>query len=256
MQESAYTIAALKFYISRPCATSYPSSTLDRIHRRAHVTTPGETSELPVARGRRRPSRRAPLIAAGSLLAVAALVAAYLSVRPTLRFTNTLAAPIWLTAGQERPAMLAAGETRKFAIPRGSALVVQWNLARPLSANERPMGEELRGSAVVRASGGTIDQRASTRVGDAAYFAPLITNASDQLLHVTVNAGLEGAVDCGCAIRPGARRVFIGYYRLYQNSTVLAKDSTGHSAIFRDLGPKVVSADGTAGLRFETKDLR
>ena len=134
--------------------------------------------------------------------------------------------------------------------------MVQWNLARPLSANERPMGEEVRGSAVVRASRGTVAQRASTRVGDAAYFAPLITNASDRLLHITVNAGLEGAVACGCAIRPGARRVFIGYYHLYQNSTLVAKDSTGRSATFRDLGPKVVAPDGTVGVRFETKDLR
>jgi hypothetical protein len=218
------------------------------------MTIPGEEADLPVARGRRRASKRAPRAAALVVLALVVLVAGYLWSRPSLKFTNTLAAPIWLTAGQERPVTLGAGETRQFRIPRGSALVVQWNLARPLSANERPMGEEVRGSAVVRR--GTVAQRASTRVGDAAYFAPLITNASDRLLHITVNAGLEGAVACGCAIRPGARRVFIGYYHLYQNSTLVAKDSTGRSATFRDLGPKVVAPDGTVGVRFETKDLR
>jgi hypothetical protein len=68
--------------------------------------------------------------------------------------------------------------------------------------------------------------------------------------------GLEGAVDCGCAIKPGANRVFIGYYRLYQNSTVRARDSTGRTATFRDLGPRVTAADGTVGLRFEAKDFR
>jgi len=76
------------------------------------------------------------------------------------------------------------------------------------------------------------------------------------LLRATVNAGLEGAVDCGCAVRPGARRVFIGYYRLYRNSTVKVRDGSGRSATFRDVGPQVTSADGTIGLRFETKDLR
>jgi hypothetical protein len=109
---------------------------------------------------------------------------------------------------------------------------------------------------VVRASRGTLAQRASARGGGPAYFAPLITNATDHLLQITANAGLEGAVGCGCAIRPGASRVFIGYYHLYQNSTVAAKDSTGKTATFRDLGPKVVAADGTVGLRFESKDLR
>ena len=219
------------------------------------MTSPDNAPELPVARGRRRPNRRVPLVATVTLFFLAVLVGSYLWLHPKLEFSNTLAAPIWLTVGQGRPVMLAAGETRTFSMPRGSAVVLQWNLARPLSANERPMGEEVRGSAVVRASRGTVAQRASARAPGAAYFAPLITNATDHLLRITANAGLESAVSCGCAIRPGGRRVFIGYYHLYQNSTVAAKDSTGRAATFRDLGPKVVAADGTIGLRFESKDL-
>jgi hypothetical protein len=73
---------------------------------------------------------------------------------------------------------------------------------------------------------------------------------------VVVNAGLEGSVDCRCAVRPGARRVFIGYYRVYSNSTVRATDPAGRSATFRDLGPNVTAADGVLGLRFESKDFR
>jgi hypothetical protein len=91
---------------------------------------------------------------------------------------------------------------------------------------------------------------------DGNFFAPLITNASQDLLRVTVNAGLEGALDCGCAVRPGGRRVFVGYYRLYQNSTVQGRASGGRAATFRDLGPSVVAPDGTLGLRFEGRDLR
>jgi hypothetical protein len=138
----------------------------------------------------------------------------------------------------------------------GSSVVVQWNLARPLSADERPMGEELRGSVIIKEPRGPIRQSASSRGAGVDYFAPLITNASTDLLRVTVNAGLEGAVDCGCAVRPGARRVFIGYYRLYQNSTVQARNSAGRGATFRDLGSSVTTSDGTVGLRFEAKDLR
>jgi hypothetical protein len=191
------------------------------------------------------------------LLGVAAALAGwYLLSRPRLIFTNHLAAPVWVAVGHRFPVTVPAGGTARLAVPGGGSLVVQWNLARPLSADERPMGEEMRGSLVVREPRGTIHQSASARGTDTDYFAPLITNAGEDLLRVTVNAGLEGAVDCGCAVRPGAKRVFIGYYRLYRNSTVSARTGDGRTARFRDLGPSVMTPDGTVGLRFETKDLR
>jgi hypothetical protein len=122
------------------------------------------------------------------------------------------------------------------------------------------MGEAIRGSAVLTDPSGTVRLRAASRTMDTAYFAPLITNASTQPLRVLVNAGLAGAVDCGCMVRPGTRRVFIGYYRLYRNSTVQVRTAGSGagkgSAEFRDLGPQVTSPDGTVGLRFEDKDLR
>jgi hypothetical protein len=117
------------------------------------------------------------------------------------------------------------------------------------------MGEEVRGSVVKGDPRGTVRLSAAHRGAAGDYFAPLITNASSDLLRVKANAGLEGALDCGCAVRPGARRVFIGYYRLYGNSTVEARTADGRAATFRDLGSSVVSPDGALGLRFESKDL-
>jgi hypothetical protein len=209
----------------------------------------------PVSRARRRPPRAAPIVLA-LLLVAAAAAGWYLFSRPTLVFTNGLAAPIWVAIGENGPLKLAPGATVRLPLSGRGAQVVQWNLARPLSADERPMGEELRGSLVIRDPRGTIRHSATVRATGIDYFAPLISNASEDLLRITVNAGLEGAVDCGCGVRPGARRVFVGYYRLYRNSTVRGKTGDGRSATFRDLGPSVITLDGTVRLRFEAKDLR
>jgi len=217
--------------------------------------TTTSSQEAPFTRPRRRPPRIAPALT-GLLLVVAVALGWYLLSRPRLVLTNELAAPIWVAVGQEGPVTLAPGATQSLALPRSGATVVQWNLARPLSADERPMGEELRGSFVVREPRGKVHRRATVRAAGAEYFAPLITNATDTLLRITANAGLEGAVDCGCAVRPGATRVFVGYYRLYQNSTVRARDPQGRTAMFRDLGPQVIRRDGTVGLRFESRDFR
>ena len=141
------------------------------------------------------------------------------------------------------------------AVPRGGTPVAEWELVRPLSADDKPMGDEIRGAIVLRGRG-TLADSAWVRQGDADYFAPLVTNQSGELLRVTVNAGLLGARDCECAVRPGANRVFLGYYRLYGNSTVQVRAPSGAEATFRDLGARVTNRDGTVGLRFEDRDLR
>jgi hypothetical protein len=190
-----------------------------------------------------------------ALLALVAGAAVYLLIgRTRLRFTNRLAAPVRLAIG-ERVDTVPGGMTVELDVPRGGTSVAEWELVRPLSADDRPMGEEIRGAVVLRRRGRLADS-AWVRQGDADYFAPLITNASKDLLRVTVNAGLQGALDCGCAVRPGATRVFIGYYRLYENTTVRVRAPSGAGAIFVQLGPQVTRRDGTVGLRFEEKDLR
>ena len=191
----------------------------------------------------------------GVLLAAAAVLATYLMLgRPRLRFGNRLAAPVRLTVAGQPERMLGAGETVELAVPRGETSVAEWEMVRPLSADRKPMGEEIRG-AVVSKGRGTVVDSAWVRQGGTAYFAPLVTNATSDLLRVMVNAGLQGARDCECAVRPGANRVFLGYYRLYGNSTVRVRSPAGAQATFRDLGLNVTSTDGTVGLRFEDKDL-
>jgi hypothetical protein len=194
-------------------------------------------------------------LAGAVLLALAfASVSCRLLDRTRVRFTNRLAAPVRLVLGGD-PRTVAPGETVVLAVLREGDAVAEWEMVRPPSADNEPMGEEIRGAIVPR-QGETVSDSAWVRSGGVDYFAPLITNASSGLLRVTINAGLAGARDCACAVRPGANRVFIGYYPLYQNSTVEARDTAGARATFRDLGPQVKSRDGTLGLRFEDRDLR
>lgn len=209
---------------------------------------PGPTSTL-TPRG-----SRAPWILLLLLLAAGAGAFLWLT-RVQLRFTNRLMAPVKLVVGGDQPRVVAPGETVILWPESRGMLLVQWDLVQPLSADSTAMGVPVHGAAVLRNPRGAVHQVASSRSSDADYFAPLVTNATSQYLRVTVNAGLVGALDCGCAVRPGATRAFIGYYRLYQNSTVQARGPNG-AATFRDLGSQIKDPEGAVGLRFEDKDLR
>lgn len=202
---------------------------------------------------RQKPPRSPLLVLPVLLLMVGGLIAYYLLSRPMLVFTNRLAAPVRVAVDSGNSRVVQPGESGRLPLP-GKTRVAMWELIPPLSADGRPMGEEVRGSVVVPGVRGKVHRSAMPSGSHGDYFAPLITNASDDLLRVKVNAGLEGALDCDCAVRPGATRVFIGYYRLYRNSTVEARVGKGRTATFRDLGPNVVSPDRTIGLRFESRD--
>jgi len=184
------------------------------------------------------------------LLVGAAAAGGLLLLRPRIEFRNGLAGPVRVVVGDGAGQLVAPGRSVRLPVARGKTTVAQWELQRPLSADGQPMGETVRGSSVVRDPSGTTRLLALPRPDDTAYFAPLITNDTPGLLRVTVNAGLDGARDCGCAVRPGAKRVFIGYYRLFRNSTVRATAPDGSHATFRDLGEEAERRGWRVGLRF------
>ena len=124
------------------------------------------------------------------------------------------------------------------------------------SPNGKPMGELIQGTLQQENPRGTITLPIDARSGDGEFFAPLITNNTDRSLRIVVNAGLRGSLDCECGVPAGASRTRIGYYRLYQNSTVRAVDGQGRSATFPHLGGQVKEPGGALGLRFNSADLR
>lgn len=195
------------------------------------------------------PTSRTVLIPLAALLLIGALgAAAWFAARPTFAFTNTLVGPVRVVVNGSA-GTVAPGETAKARVAR-DRVVAEWELIRPLSADSQPMGDVVKGSWVISRPRGTVAVEARPRVQTGDYFAPLVTNDTPELLRVTVNAGLDGARDCGCAVRPGAKRVFIGYYRLYRNSTVQATAPDGSIATFRDLGEQAERRGWTVGLRF------
>jgi hypothetical protein len=215
-----------------------------------------EPNPTPPFSGRRAPDRGPRRAVALLLLLATVLAIVYWLARPQLRFTNNLIGPVRVTMDTDSSRTIAPGKSVRLAAPWGKSVLVTWELMRPLSADGSPMGELLGGSLMLRNRWGTATRTVAARGSHGNYFAPLITNATATQLRIVVNAGLEGALDCGCAVRPDSRRVFIGYYRLYQNSTVQGTAPGRRSAVFEDLGEKVVEADGSLGLRFEEKDLQ
>lgn len=190
------------------------------------------------------------------LLAIGAAVFLLLrSGGPRLIVHNTLVEPVKVIAGGTE-LQIAEGGTAEIALQRGERLFAQWYLVQPVGPNGAPLGELMQGTLQQENSRGRIELEVTARTSDGDYFAPLVSNTTDRSLRIIVNAGLQGAVDCTCGVPAGASRTRIGYYRLYQNSTVRGVDGQGRSATFKDLGPEVKDGSGAVGLRFNPADFR
>ena len=87
-------------------------------------------------------------------------------------------------------------------------------------------------------------------------FQPYITNNTNQPLSFRINVGSASERDCNCTVPPGAKRIPIGFYPLYRNSSVRAVSADGRIATFPRLGPEVDRATGVVRLSFNARDLR
>jgi len=205
--------------------------------RRTVVRSDGRT-------GRRR-TRWVVVVVALSVLVLGA--GAWFFRQPTIVFENRLMDMVTVQVGGEERRILPGGSFT-LKVPRGRRLDLSWQLVPRL-------GVALGDTIVIARPRGTVRLAASASPKTRAYFAPLITNESGQSLSITVNAGLAGSVRCGCTVPPGAVRMLIGYYPLFQNSTVRA-EAYGRSATFQNLGSQANPTTGIVGLLFRTGDLR
>ena len=178
-----------------------------------------------------------------------------LSARASLRITNPLALPVRVQINADPLVVVAPGGRLERRLARGTT-VVSWEAERARTRGGVPVGEPVRGTRIIERPSGDISHLVTPSRGDTALFAPLITNETGVPLLVRVNAGTAAAEECACRVPPGARRANVGYYRLFRNSSVEVRDSSGRRALFPDLGAEIRGPAGTVGLRFGAADLR
>src|SRR6266566_4626567 len=196
-----------------------------------------------------RPRRLGWVILAIALPVVALVAGALFFRQPKLVFENRLTDMVAVQVGGEERRILPGGSF-ELKLERGRRLNLSWQLVSRL-------GVTLGDTIAIPSPRGTVRLAATARPTHGAFFEPLITNETGEPLSVTVNAGLAGAQRCGCTIPPGVVRMAIGYYPLFENSTVRADAvAGGRSATFRDLGKQVDVSRGTVGLLFRAQDLR
>ena len=241
---------------SRPQQVERASAVADRIR--------GDAATARIPMSGERPAPLAPAITGRGLLVgvtAAVGVAAFVLLgarvaRPRVTFVNHLATPVHLLLGSQVERVVLPGETVRDRVRRGASLAVAWHVARPVGADGWAMGEEIQWtpeSLVVRQP---VDLIADARGTAVPAFAPLITNATGVPLHVTVNIGSTAELDCRCTVPDGTVDAVVGYYRLFQNSSVRVTAPDGRTAQFTELGGKVDPQSGTVGLRFGPGDLR
>jgi serine/threonine protein kinase len=225
----------------------------------AHVDPAAATEVVPSEERRSAampaPRRRRRLALIGLPLVALLALATVWAVRPRLLLENRLVEPITVNVGGTAY-RVEPGTKIRIRLRGGGPQDVVWTMEQPLNSVGEALGAEVFGALTVERSLGPVRRVADASPAERTYFAPLITNDTGRPLNVTVNAGTGAATRCACTIPPDAVRTHIGYYPLYQNSTVRVSDAEGRSAMFTDLGSEVDPTTGAVGLRFEAGDLQ
>ena len=204
----------------------------------------------------RAPRGRMWLAAAAVLLVAVAGAAMSRPVAPaTIIVANRLLSPVWLTLADGRQQLVDPGDSLRVQWPAGRELTANWSIVRPVSANGKALGEELKGSFKDSDPSGVVRHAIDiAAAGDELYFAPRVTNAAGVSLRVAVQP-TPGQQLCDCDVPSDASPTWLGYYRLVPGTTVRVQDASGRQAIFDGLDARVEAGSGLIALRVEKRDL-
>jgi hypothetical protein len=188
------------------------------------------------------------------VLAAAATGLVLYAVKGTPQYVthNQLVLPVtlrWRTSAQAGGVRtLAPGETFRMGMPADGIVLASWSLVRPwFNDSLKALGDDYRGN--IRVEGMTLAEKLRRRVavdidswtGEDRYFAPLISNSTNQPVVVTVNP--RGATPgCACRIEPGVR-IPIGYY-LLSGDTEIRVSVGNRFALYRRLDGMVDPISG------------
>lgn len=165
---------------------------------------------------------------------------------------NALVEPIEILGDGVPFDTVAAEATGRLKEPHVRPVALRWRLLRP---GRPPIGEPMEGPLppFERVQGRRV-AGVRAELGGQAYFAPLVTNTSASDITLAVNPGTSAEVRCECLVPRGAVRTHVGYYRLYQNSTVAAYNSAhpynGPHVDRQGFASRVAATSGAVVLEF------
>ena len=139
----------------------------------------------------------------------------------TIIVANRLLSPVWLTLADGRQQLVDPGDSLRVQWPAGRELTANWSIVRPVSANGKALGEELKGSFKDRRSQRRRPPCASTS-------RPRATRCISRRASPTRPAcrcaspcePTPGQRLCDCDVPSDASPTWLGYYRLVPGTTV------------------------------------
>ena len=209
------------------------------------------TIEMPLTRG--PGSRVLRWVAAMIVLGLIAAVAAWASRKPaSVVFRNRLIEPVSVTVGGSEH-LVSPGDSLEVSLARGTALDARWHSLRPHSTIGRELGLALQGAIREREPRGVLRRGIDLLSLGRPYVAPVVTNATDGPLSVTLRDARGVAVDCDCAVPAGAT-ASIGYRDPALIAALEFTDRAGRTARIVGLAARADRATGAATIRLAPSD--
>jgi len=154
-------------------------------------------------------------------------------------------------AGREH--LLPPGDSLRLPLARGAALDAEWRTLPPRSSAGRELGLMLRGVMHEDQPRGELRRGIDLWTLGRSYVAPVVTNATEGPLRVTLRDAGGLAVDCDCVV-PAGGTTYIGYRDPGQLAAVEFTDPAGRTARVIDLAARADRATGAVSIQLTPAD--